>query len=82
MTSRFEFRYNGAMIKESFLSLLEDWMKKHRLPLMPVIWGITCLIIGVLVLTGLKGYYGAEKGMARQGAHCFHHGGVQPRKVA
>ena len=66
MTSGFEIRYNGAMVKESFLSLLEEWMKKHRLPLMPVIWGITCLIIGVLILTGLQGYSSAEKGMARQ----------------
>ena len=66
MTSRFEIRYNGAMMKGSFLPLLEEWMKKHRLPLMPVIWGITCLIIGVLVLTGLHGYSRAEKDMARQ----------------
>ena len=66
MTSGFEIRYNGAMAKESFLPLLEEWMKKRRLPLMPVIWGITCLIIGVLVLTGLQGYATAEKEMARQ----------------
>ncbi|RPJ41979.1 MAG: hypothetical protein EHM27_04390, partial [Deltaproteobacteria bacterium] len=65
LTSGFEIRYNGAMVKETFLSL-EEWMKKHRLPLMPVIWGITCLIIGVLVLTGLQGYSSAEKEMARQ----------------
>ena len=65
MTSGFEIRYNGVMVKESFLSL-EEWMKKHRLPLMPVIWGITCLIIGVLILTGLQGYSSAEKEMAQQ----------------
>jgi hypothetical protein len=66
LTSGFGIRYNGAMAKESFLSLLEEWMKKHRLPLMTVIWVITCLIIGVLILTGLEGYSGAERGMARQ----------------
>ena len=66
MTSGFKIRYNGAMVKEAFLSLLEEWMKKHRLPLMPVIWGITFLIIGVLILTGLEGYSSAERGMARQ----------------
>jgi len=66
LTSPFEIRYNGAMSKESFLPLLEEWMKKHKLPLMPVIWGITCLIIGVLVLIGLQGYSSAEREMARQ----------------
>ena len=60
MTSRFEIRYNGNMAKEFFFSLLEEWMKKHRLPLMPVIWGITCLIIGILILIGLRGYSSAE----------------------
>lgn len=54
------------MSRESFLPRLEEWMKKHRLPFMPVIWGLTCLIIGILVLVGLQGYSGAEREMARQ----------------
>jgi PAS domain S-box-containing protein len=54
------------MSKKSFLPLLEEWMKKRRLPLMPVIWGITCLLIGALVLIGLQAYSSAEKEMARQ----------------
>jgi len=66
LTSGFKIRYNDDMAKEIFFSLLEEWMKKHRLPLMPVIWGITCLIIGILILTGLQGYSSAEKGMAQQ----------------
>lgn len=41
-------------------------MKKVHLPLMPVIWGVTCLLIGTLVAIGLHGYYSAEKAMARQ----------------
>ena len=41
-------------------------MKKYRLPLMPVIWGATCLIIGGLVAIGLYSYYSAEKAMAEQ----------------
>jgi PAS domain S-box-containing protein len=66
LTSRFEIRYNGAMPKEPFLTFLEEGMKKYKLPLMPVIWGITFLIIGVLVLIGLQGYSSAEREMARQ----------------
>ena len=41
-------------------------MKRFRLPLMPVIWGVTCLIIGVLVAIGVHGYYSAERAMAKQ----------------
>ena len=41
-------------------------MKKYRLPLMPVIWGVTCVIIGGLVAIGLYSYYSAEKAMAEQ----------------
>ncbi len=54
------------MMKEPLITFFEEWMKKHRLPLMPVIWGITCLLIGVLILIGLQGYSSAEKGMAQQ----------------
>jgi len=54
------------MSSQSILSLLEAWMKKYRLPLMPVIWGATCLIIGGLVAIGLYSYYSAEKAMAEQ----------------
>jgi len=54
------------MSSQSILSLLEAWMKKYRLPLMPVIWGTTCLIIGGLVAIGLYSYYSAEKAMAEQ----------------
>jgi len=54
------------MSSHSILSLLEAWMKKYRLPLMPVIWGATCLIIGGLVAIGLYSYYSAEKAMAEQ----------------
>lgn len=54
------------MSSQSILSLLEAWMKKYRLPLMPVIWGATCLIIGGLVGIGLYSYYSAEKAMTEQ----------------
>jgi len=54
------------MAKDLFIARLEAWMKKHRLPLMPVIWGITCLMIGVLILTGLHVYSSTEKAMAVQ----------------
>ena len=54
------------MSSQSILPLLEAWMKKYRLPLMPVIWGATCLIIGGLVAIGLYSYYSAEKAMAEQ----------------
>jgi PAS domain S-box-containing protein len=54
------------MEKEPLLHRLEARMKRHHLPLMPVIWGVTCLIIGVLVAIGLYGYYSAEKAMAKQ----------------
>ena len=66
LTSKFEIRYNNAMTKKISISLIEEWMKKHHLPLMPVIWGGTCLIIGVLILMGFLGYSSAEKNIARQ----------------
>jgi PAS domain S-box-containing protein len=54
------------MEKESVIHRLEARMKRHGLPLMPVIWGVTCLIIGILVAIGLHGYYAAERTMAKQ----------------
>jgi two-component system NtrC family sensor kinase len=54
------------MEKESIIHLLEARMKRYHLPLMPVIWGVTCLIIGGLVAIGLYGYYSAEKAMTKQ----------------
>lgn len=66
MTSGFVIRYNGVMFKKPSLPLAEEWMKKHRLPFMPVIWGISCLIIGGVVLSGLRGYSRAERETARQ----------------
>ena len=54
------------MVKESLVHLLEERMKQYHLPLMSVIWGITCLIIGVLVAVGFLGYKSAEKAMAAQ----------------
>ena len=59
-------RYNFTMSSQSIISLLEVWMKKYRLPLMPVIWGVTCVIVGGLVAIGLYSYYSAEKAMAEQ----------------
>lgn len=54
------------MSGQFIISQLEEWMKKYHLPLMPVIWGTTCLIIGVLVVIGIFSYYSAEKAMAEQ----------------
>jgi len=54
------------MEKESLIHLLEARMKRYHLPLMPVIWAITCLIIGGLVGLGLYGYYSTEQTMAKQ----------------
>jgi len=59
-------RYNSIMSGQSIISSLEAWMKKYRLPLMPVIWGVTCVIVGGLVAIGLYSYYSAEKAMAEQ----------------
>jgi len=41
-------------------------VNRKRLPLMPVIWGVTCLIIGGLVALGLYGYKATEKAIATQ----------------
>lgn len=54
------------MPSQSIIPRLEEWMKKYRLPLMPVIWGVTCLIIGILIAVGLYSYSSAEKAMAGQ----------------
>jgi signal transduction histidine kinase len=66
MSLKFQIRYNDSMNKILSISFIEEWMKKHHLPLMPVIWGITCLIIGILVLLGFLGYSRAEKNIACQ----------------
>ncbi len=39
-------------------------MKRNYLPPMPVIWGVTCLIIAGLVAIGLHGYKATEKAVA------------------
>jgi len=54
------------MAKESLIHLLEERMKLYRLPLMPVIWGLTLTIIGVLIVIGFYGYYSTEKAVAIQ----------------
>ena len=54
------------MSNPAIISRLEEWMKRYRLPLMPVIWVTTCVVIGVLVAIGLYGYTSAEKAMALQ----------------
>jgi two-component system, NtrC family, sensor kinase len=54
------------MPNQAIIPRLEEGMKKYHLPLMPVIWGITCLIIGILVAIGLYSYSSAEKAMADQ----------------
>jgi hypothetical protein len=54
------------MSNPAIISRLEEWMKRYRLPLMPVIWVTTCVVIGILVAIGLYSYYSAEKAMASQ----------------
>ncbi len=51
---------------DSIISLWEERIKRYHLPLMPVIWGVTCLIIGGLVAIGLHGYNSTEKAVATQ----------------
>ena len=41
-------------------------MRKYRLPLMPIIWTITCLIIAGVIILGWQDYNFAEKSMTRQ----------------
>ena len=59
-------RYNSTMPSQSIIPRLEEWMKRYHLPLMPVIWGVTCVIIGALLAIGVYGYDSAEKAMADQ----------------
>lgn len=59
-------RYNDFMEKDSILHRLEERMKAHHLPFMPVIWGVTFVIIAGLVAIGIYHYYSVEKAMARQ----------------
>jgi PAS domain S-box-containing protein len=54
------------MSGQSLIFHLEGWMKKYHLPLMPVIWGATCVIVGGMVALGIHGYDSAEKAMAEQ----------------
>ncbi|MDI6754311.1 MAG: ATP-binding protein [Thermodesulfobacteriota bacterium] len=54
------------MAKDSLIHFLEERMKRYHLPLMPVIWGVTCLIIGGLVAIGVYSYHSAEKAIATQ----------------
>jgi len=54
------------MTSQSIIPRLEEGMKKYHLPLMPVIWAGTCLVIGILVAIGLYSYSSAEKAMADQ----------------
>jgi two-component system NtrC family sensor kinase len=54
------------MPSQSIIYRLEERMKKYRLPRMPVIWGVTCLVIGILIAVGLYSYSSAEKAMVAQ----------------
>ena len=54
------------MSNQTIIPRLEEGMKKYHLPLMPVIWVVTCLVIGILVAIGLYSYFSAEKAMADQ----------------
>jgi PAS domain S-box-containing protein len=54
------------MSNQTIIPRLEEGMKKYHLPLMPVIWVVTCLVIGILVAIGLYSYSSAEKAMAAQ----------------
>jgi two-component system NtrC family sensor kinase len=54
------------MPSRSIISRLEGRIKKYRLPLMPMIWGVTCLVIGLLIIVGLYSYSSAEKAMVDQ----------------
>lgn len=50
----------------SLLHRFERFMGRYHLPLMPFIWGVTCSIIGALILIGLHSYSSAEKAIAEQ----------------
>ncbi len=49
-----------------WLTKLEDFMQRYHLPLMPVIWAVTLMIISSLIFIGLHSYYSAEKEIAQQ----------------
>lgn len=49
-----------------WLTSLEKFMHRYHLPLMPVIWVVTCMIISGLIIIGLYSYYSAEKAIAHQ----------------
>lgn len=49
-----------------WLTSLEKFMQRYHLPLMPVIWAVTCMIISSLIIIGLYSYYSAEKAIAHQ----------------
>ncbi|MBI4495735.1 MAG: PAS domain-containing protein [Deltaproteobacteria bacterium] len=52
------------MKKGFIIPLLEERMRRYHLPLMPLIWGATGLIICGLVALGLSEYDSAEKAVA------------------
>ena len=54
------------MSKDIFFQPFREWIQKAPLLPMPVIWGVTCLIIAVLVGIGLHEYFSAEKAVAKQ----------------
>ncbi len=54
------------MPQDEIIHFLEERLKRVRLPFMPVIWGITCLILAGLVVIGILSYYSAEEAIARQ----------------
>lgn len=56
----------AAPEKKSVVDRLEKIMRKYHLPLMPVIWTITCLIIAGVIFLGWQDYNFAEKSMTRQ----------------
>ncbi|MGB9698248.1 MAG: sensor histidine kinase [Thermodesulfobacteriota bacterium] len=49
-----------------WLTSLEEFRQRYHLPLMPVIWAVTCVIISALIIIGLYSYYSAEKAIAHQ----------------
>ncbi len=59
-----------AIIKKmkegSLLHQFEERIKKYHVPLMPLIWGMTCLVIAILLGIGLRQYFSAEKAVAEQ----------------
>ncbi len=54
------------MPQDEVIHFLEERLKRLHLPFMPVIWGITCVILAGLIVIGLFSYKSAEKAIARQ----------------